>query len=42
MRTFEAAAFLRKLGADTVNIKKVFGDDLDTYIKRSEIMKSAK
>lgn len=42
VRTFEAAAFLRKLGADTVNIKKVFGDDLDTYIKRSEIMKSAK
>ena len=42
VRTFEAAAFLRKLGADTINIKKVFGDDLDTYIKRSEIMKSAK
>lgn len=41
VRTFEAAAFLRKLGADTVDIKKVFSNDLDMYIKKSEIIKSA-
>lgn len=41
-RTFEAAAFLKKIGADTINIKKMFGDDLETFIKRSEILKSAK
>lgn len=42
VRTFEAAGFLRKLGADTIDIKKMFSEDLDTYIKKSEIIKSAK
>lgn len=42
VRTFEAASFLRRLGADTVDVKKLFSDDLDTYIKRAEIIKSAK
>jgi c-di-AMP phosphodiesterase-like protein len=42
VRTFEAASFLRRLGADTIDVKKLFTDDLDTYIKRSEIIKSAK
>jgi Predicted signaling protein consisting of a modified GGDEF domain and a DHH domain len=41
VRTFEAASFLRRLGADTVDVKKLFSDDLDTYIKRSEIIRSA-
>lgn len=31
VRTFEAAAALRKLGADTINVKSLFANDLDTY-----------
>jgi len=42
VRTFEAAAFLRRLGADTIDVKKMFSDDLVTYISRAEILKSAK
>lgn len=41
VRTFEAASFLRRLGADTINIKKMFSNDLDTYLKKAEIIKSA-
>lgn len=41
VRTFEAAGFLRKLGADTIDIKKMFAENLDTYIKKAEIIKSA-
>ncbi|NEZ47880.1 DHH family phosphoesterase [Clostridium niameyense] len=40
-RTFEAASFLKKLGADTIDVKKIFSSDLDTYIKKLEIIKSA-
>jgi c-di-AMP phosphodiesterase-like protein len=42
VRTFEAASFLRRLGADTIDVKRFFTDDLDTYLKRAEIIKSAK
>ncbi|AAK81638.1 c-di-AMP phosphodiesterase-like protein [Clostridium acetobutylicum] len=42
VRTFEAAAFLRKNGADTIEIKKLFSNDLENYIKKSEIIKSAR
>lgn len=42
VRTFEAASFLRRLGADTIDVKKFFADDLETYLKRAEIIKSAK
>jgi len=42
VRTFEAAGFLRRLGADTIDIKKMFAEDLDTYVKKAEIIKSAK
>ncbi|AYD41360.1 DHH family phosphoesterase [Clostridium fermenticellae] len=41
VRTFEAASFLRRLGADTINVKKFFTDNLDMYLKRAEIIKSA-
>lgn len=41
VRTFEAAGFLRKLGADTIDIKKMFAENLDTYLKKAEIIKSA-
>lgn len=42
VRTFEAAGFLRRLGADTIDIKKMFAENLDTYVKKAEIIKSAK
>jgi c-di-AMP phosphodiesterase-like protein len=42
VRTFEAASFLRRLGADTIDVKKFFADDLDNYLKRAEIIKSVK
>jgi len=41
VRTFEAASFLRKQGVDTVAVKTVFQQDLQSYIKRSEVIKSA-
>ncbi len=41
VRTFEAASFLKKFGADTIDVKKFFSSDLDTYIKKLEIIKSA-
>ena len=38
VRTFEAAAFLRKCGIDVIRIKKWFQSDLETYNKISEIV----
>ena len=38
VRTFEAAAYLRKCGIDVIRIKKWFQSDLDTYNKISEIV----
>ncbi|WP_034869619.1 DHH family phosphoesterase [Clostridium lundense] len=42
VRTFEAASFLRRLGADTLDVKRLFSDDLGTHLKKYEIIKSAK
>ncbi|SHH31025.1 DHH family phosphoesterase [Tepidibacter thalassicus] len=42
VRTFEAASILRKLGADTTSVKKLFQDDLDNFIAKAEIIKNAK
>ncbi len=41
-RTFEAAAYLRKLGADPADIKKLLKSDLADTLSRYEIIKSAK
>ena len=41
VRTFEAAAFLRRHGADTLDVKKMFSDDLNIYLKRADIIRSA-
>lgn len=41
-RTFEAAAYLRKLGADTVTVKRLFADSLETYREKSVLIQSAK
>ena len=38
VRTFEAAAFLRKCGIDIIKIKKWFQSDLDTYNRIAEIV----
>ena len=32
VRTFDAAAFLRSLGADTIEVKKMFTDSLEDYL----------
>ena len=41
VRTFEAAAFLRRQGVDTVSVKQLFQNDLHTYINRSNVVKDA-
>ncbi len=38
VRTFEAAAFLRKQGADTVSVKKIFSGSMDMYRQKSAIV----
>ncbi|MBR4131378.1 MAG: DHH family phosphoesterase, partial [Oscillospiraceae bacterium] len=40
-RTFEAAAFLRRLGADTADVKKIMQNDLDSTLQRYSIVQSA-
>ncbi len=42
VRTFEAAAYLRRAGADTTELKRALQDDLETYVKRAEMVKLAK
>lgn len=41
-RTFEAAAFLRRLGADTVTVKKLFQNDLASTVARYKIIQNAR
>ena len=41
-RTFEAAAFLRRLGADTVEVKKLLQNDFQATLARYQIIKSAR
>lgn len=41
VRTFEAAAFLRKMGADTVKVKGLFAGSIDNYRSRAKIVGSA-
>ncbi len=41
-RTFEAAAFLRRIGADTVEVKKLFQNDLSSTVARYKIIQSAR
>jgi c-di-AMP phosphodiesterase-like protein len=40
--TFEAAAFLKTMGANTVNVKLMFQTDMETYRDRAEIIKNTK
>lgn len=40
-RTFEAAAYLRRMGADTTDVKKLLQTDMDDTICRYKIMQNA-
>ena len=40
-RTFEAAAFLRRAGADTAEVQKMFQNDLDDMVSRYDIIRRA-
>ena len=41
-RTFEAAAYLRRAGADTVDVKMLFQNDLDDTVSRYQIVQAAR
>lgn len=41
VRTFDAASFLRKLGADTTIVKQLFQDDIETFVAKSNIVSTA-
>ena len=41
VRTFEASAYLKRRGADTVEVKKMFANSLDTYKERSQLVAGA-
>ena len=40
VRTFEAASFLRKKGADTLEVRQLFQNDLEVYKHKGEIIKN--
>ncbi len=42
VRTFEAASILRRAGADTANVRELFKDDYDIFVKKAEIIKNSK
>jgi c-di-AMP phosphodiesterase-like protein len=41
VRTFEAASFLRRVGADTTLTRQLFQDDMETFLTRADVVKSA-
>lgn len=41
VRTFEAAAFLRRMGADTVDARKLFSSGMDAYRQKAQLVASA-
>lgn len=40
-RTFEAAAYLRRCGADTVEVKRLFSESLETYKEKARLVSEA-
>ena len=42
VRTYEAAAYLRKCSAQPVTVKKLFSDSMDVYKRKYEVISSAK
>lgn len=41
VRTFEAAGFLRRMGADLIEVRKLFSDDFKTYVDRTTLVSAA-
>ena len=41
-RTFDAAAYLRRAGADTTDVKKLLQTDMDDTVAKYKILQSAK
>ena len=41
VRTFEAAAFLRRSGADMTRVRKMLRDNIDSYKARAEVVRTA-
>lgn len=41
VRTFEAAAYLRRLGADTVEVRKLFSSTMDFYQQKTNLVSNA-
>ena len=41
VRTFEAAAFLRRSGADITRVRKLFRNDIDSFKARAEVVRRA-
>ena len=41
VRTFEAAAYLKKLGVDVLAVKKLFDNDIDTFVAVADIIRTA-
>lgn len=41
VRTFEAAAYLRRLGADTVEVRKLFASTMDSYQRKTRVVAAA-
>jgi len=41
VRTFEAASWLRRAGADTTHVRQLFQDDMESFVARAEVVKNA-
>ena len=41
VRTFEAAAFLRRSGADVIRVRKLLREDMNAYKARAEVVRNA-
>lgn len=41
VRTFEAASYLRRAGADPTSVRQLFQDDMDTFASRSDTVRRA-
>ena len=41
VRTFEAASYLKRMGVDTIEVKKLFQIDLNTFVKKWAIIENA-
>lgn len=42
VRTFEAASYLRKIGADTIEVKKLFNANISDFTTKAEIIQNTK